>query len=281
MTSFSCLSCSSSCLECSGPEPSQCLSCSSPKYLDSSYYCVNNCSSSQYRADDKSCQQCDTTCNTCSGPGPNNCTSCLPGNDLHGQQCVSIGCFTGCKTCADPSRSQCYTCLDGYSFLQVNGYLGQCLQQCPQLYFVTVASSTISLCHAKNLVTNRLMYGSSTTQVKIMMSGYLAYDYNVVVAGITISIGYAQGQPAIDYVYSFASAADNTYITLSFTFTGHLLPGSTLTLHFENFVDDNTTTYYLNHDHQTLTLGEAYTYSQAVQSVVNATAMMTTVYKSS
>ena len=99
-----------------------------------------------------------------------------------GQQCVSNGCFTGCKTCADPSQSQCYTCLDGYSFLQVNGYLGQCLQQCPQLYFVTVISSTISLCHAKNLVTNQLMYGSSSTQVKIMMSGYLAYDYNVVVS---------------------------------------------------------------------------------------------------
>ena len=162
--------------------------------------------------------------------GKLNCTSCTPSNDLHGQQCVSNGCFTGCKTCADPSQSHCFTCLDGYSFLQIDGYRRQCLQQCPQLYFVTVISSTISIYHAKSLVTNQLVYGSSSTQVKITMSGYQAYSYNAVVAGITVSIAYAQGQSAIGYTYSFASVADNSYITLSFTFTGHLLPGSTLTL---------------------------------------------------
>lgn len=73
-----CLSCNSTCFNCSGPSSTECLSCAGNLYFNSSANtCVYNCPDGSYsNTSDNTCSLCDSSCATCSGGVSSDCLLC-------------------------------------------------------------------------------------------------------------------------------------------------------------------------------------------------------------
>ena len=270
LITYNCNTCHSSCQECSGSGSNNCTSCFVPNILSIDHSCYEICSSSEFKASNGSCLQCDSTCTTCMGPGSQNCTLCALGKNLINGQCISTGCHSSCQTCSGLSELECTSCGTNLSLLVIAQNKGQCLMQCPRLFYMQTESGT-KYCQPKTGINNRLTYGGTQNQEFILMNRYSNYDYNAIVSGITVAIKFTQSQPLINYLYSFKLSTDRLYITITLTFDNHLLPGSTLTLAFEDFKDDNSTAYYLINPVQYLLLDEYYPYSESTKKAENAT----------
>ena len=103
---ISCLSCDSTCLNCSGIGASQCTACNNDSYL-SSGYCRMVCPPATYPNDNSNtCSVCDGSCTYCFGSTKNDCTACITGMVLYNFTCT-LTCPKGYtvnqwNVCAEP-----------------------------------------------------------------------------------------------------------------------------------------------------------------------------------
>ena len=270
-SSYTCSICNNLCEECSGPLSNNCASCKNNLILSSNNTCV--CSSGHYlnliNPSNYSCGICDASCAECFGPSSQECIACQTGQVLVNGQCLNSRCSANCKSCVGVSDTECTSCMIEFTLLEVKDAQGRCLSQCPSLYYAIQLVGGETICKSKTKIINRLIHGSSSNEFKILMSGSSQYDYNTVISNITLSLGFINDQPSITYTYSFRLSSDQTYISLTLEFSSHLLPGSILTLSFDDSKEDNTTTYYLQNQVQTLTLDEIYIYSSSTKTAIN------------
>ena len=277
-TQLACSPCHSSCQTCSGSASSQCTACTTNKLL-SNNYCLDICASDQYRLENGSCAQCHSSCAQCSGPLSTSCSSCPSPYNLINGQCIASTCSTGCLTCRGSSASECTSCIDSYAFLQMDsstGNLGQCVLNCPSLYYV-LEQNGMTVCNHKAAINSQLTYGSDSSNVKIMLSDNANFDHNTLITQMSPSITFRRDQPVISYNYSLQQSSSPKSVTVLFFFDGHLLPGNTLAIDWNDLRNDNTTNFYMLNTHQQLSLLEYYTYSDTVQNTVAITSKTTTV----
>uniref|UniRef100_A0A3Q4GXN4 Growth factor receptor domain-containing protein n=1 Tax=Neolamprologus brichardi TaxID=32507 RepID=A0A3Q4GXN4_NEOBR len=154
MSQQECVHCPSSCLTCSGSEPTSCLTCAEGRQKDATGHC---CPEGYYvkDQDERLCGRCHFSCKTCTGHHSVECVTCKPGFFKQGETCVET-CSEGsatmvCERC-DPSCSQCQgggsgnclSCRKGYVYMK---QWGQCLQSCPPGYYQVSHSMSCHKCH--------------------------------------------------------------------------------------------------------------------------------------
>ncbi len=195
-TGKKCLSCDSSCEECSSPGfATLCTACPSGKYLVGTTVgsCASVCPSGTvlYPAGSTTCRSCDSSCQECSIPASaSSCTSCLSPLLLYGGTCVSspcpshyaansdstkcLACDTTCSECATPANwLQCTVCYSGSYVLGITS--GECVSTCPSHYAIDLTSTNCLVCdstckecnqpgsstHCKTCPTGNLLVGTS------------------------------------------------------------------------------------------------------------------------
>ena len=157
--SKTCVSCDQTCLECTGPAPTDCKTCASPLILYKNQ-CREVCPEGTFASGNPiSCQACHSVCETCSGGLSSNCLTCSAGRvrTASGEclscsfpcktcirdptQCLSChqgyfisgryvctSCAVNCALCSGQTISSCEACLEGYFMTAEN----ECVQQCPK-----------------------------------------------------------------------------------------------------------------------------------------------------
>jgi proprotein convertase subtilisin/kexin type 5 len=154
-TSQTCVSCDSSCLECTGPSATDCKNCAAPLILHSKQ-CLETCPDGTFFSSN-SCTQCHSSCNTCTSGSSSSCLTCPTGTiKASNGECQS--CKSPCQTCIrDPS--QCTSCKQGYfissrySCTSCSRNCGSCsgealsnCEACSEGYFMTAENECVSEC---------------------------------------------------------------------------------------------------------------------------------------
>ena len=157
-----CVSCDTSCSQCTGPTNTQCSACSPGYFLQpSSTTCLDSCPV-LYWADltNNICLPCDTSCSICLDGTNNQCSSCVSGYFLQPSSTTCLNfcpvgywqdttnhicanCDISCSQCTGPLNTQCSACSTGY-FQQPASTI--CLSSCPNGYWEDVANRVCASC---------------------------------------------------------------------------------------------------------------------------------------
>ena len=272
LSPLGCSTCHQICLECNGPTSNDCTSCPNNLVLSTGQcFCQQK---TYFDATTTSCKSCSVYCEKCSGPLSNQCSFCKSGLILSNGECLCPQGPYFNLSLIGSSNFECSSCQIGYARFKNNAGIEDCVSQCPSLYYVNSvlnSNTNTMICVEKIGINNRLTYGTVSSQVMILMKEYTAYDFTKLMNSIDIFIRYNEQQTPIKYTYSFGMAPDRTYITIDFTFNSHLLPDSVLTLRFQDFTEDNSTSYYLLNILQNLQLDEIYVYPNSTDNIWNMT----------
>ena len=156
-----CMSCHTSCLNCTGPMVNQCTACASAAFLYMGQ-CVTSCPSgtamvNNYKTNSVNCQACPSNCQQCTYSTTNglNCSVCASSYYLINGTCLAscpagtypspqtISCIdcgiANCQTCTFNAsfQVQCTTCQSGYLMVTDQKI---CVSSCPSGYTKTGSS---------------------------------------------------------------------------------------------------------------------------------------------
>ena len=142
-----CMSCDSSCNNCTGAGPSQCSTCNGTLLLVQNLtgsYCIVSCNPIGYTQSSTTCLSCDLTCYTCNSTSNSDCTSCPNGTFLTKNYCLYVcppatfpnttlskcmSCDGSCTFCFGPTIDNCTGCITGMVL-----YNFTCTLTCPAGY---------------------------------------------------------------------------------------------------------------------------------------------------
>ncbi|KAL4481705.1 hypothetical protein ABPG74_007794 [Tetrahymena malaccensis] len=161
---FYCDSCDSSCMRCTGKQPTDCTKCNDKKYFQNSL-CIE-CNSSQGFIQDDKCIPCHKSCKSCNGAGLNQCKSCQEGNYLTiTNECQN--CISNCKNCTD--NSSCKLCYSPYTIHEVS-------LQCVQCQSVSGFYKDVDYCRKCNPICKECSGGLNTQCTQCYQETYLSHS---------------------------------------------------------------------------------------------------------
>lgn len=151
-----CLPCDSTCLSCSGPNPTNCLSCGADRFFKpDTFDCLTACPTQNYYTDlaQRRCLPCHVDCLECTAGSNTSCSICansfflyVDSTQLCSATCNPAGffpmgspnrcfrCHPFCTACSGALSTQCSACLVPY-FHQPD--TTSCLEVCPvERYYI-------------------------------------------------------------------------------------------------------------------------------------------------